>query len=249
MPGGGLASDDFCFLRGGRVQPRAMGTPPGKDWRTRAVAGLALLHIAAVVIGAFPVLVDERGMDWEQWQDPLVLGEFDAWRGRLGKVGVEVSRERLMRRAWHATKGYNQVIDAGRAPFRPYYTWCGTRQRWRMFPAPLIDPLRLEIDVREPEAGWRPVYVTGDPEHGWMGRWLDHDRMRAALNLYGWNQYPDAYDDWVNWLSEAGRAAFPEADMLRVRYRVLEGKSPAEMRAAPGLEGGTFRQERVARLR
>lgn len=217
--------------------------------KQQLVAALVLLHVVAIGIGAFPLLVDKRGMDWDKWQEPLVKNEFAAWSERLSITGIDITPEKLTRKAWHVSQAINDAVYAGRAPFEPYYEILGTRQRWRMFPAPEMDPFRFEIDILEPASDWKPLFVQHSKTANWRADWLEHDRFRAALNLYAWDVYPEGYDDLVSWIAEQVSAEFPDATQVRIRFRVLAGKPPEAMRIAPTLSGDTFRQQRIARLR
>lgn len=211
--------------------------------KQRLLAGFVLVHVIAIVAGSFPLLVDKRGMDWEKWNEPVVNREFEMWGERLG-----LDPERLKRGAWRASGGLNEIVYGARAPFKPYYHLCGTRQRWRMFPAPEMDPFRFEIELQNADGTWRPIFVQHDEEADWMAGQLEHDRFRAALNLYAWDVYPDGYEAFVDWVADQARWDFPDARSVRVHFRVLEGKTPKAMRSDPVLRGEWTRRTREVAL-
>lgn len=188
---------------------------------------LILLHAVAITAGSLPILIDERGLTPETWNDPLARKEFAQWADRIG-----VTEEQFSEGAWNAASGILKTQRALQSPFQLYYAEAGTRQRWRMFPGALEEPTRLRIDLEE--AGtWRTIYLMGvtDPQVSWLKPRFDRDRFRAALNLYAWNVYPDAYEEFIHWLAKQAARDFPDATRLRVSFEVLPALKPAEARA------------------
>lgn len=236
-----------------RERPRspAVGRSDGSE-RGRSRSGqrvphwqgiLIALHLVAITVGSLPVLVDERGLTEETFQDPLVQAEFKIWAERLN-----VDPEDFGDGVWNAASGLLHTQRALQAPFEPYYEIAGTRQRWRMFPGALENPSRLRIDVLE-EGDWRTVYRLGshDPGEQWLAKWFDRDRFRAALNLYAWDVYPEAYEEFVTWLAKVAADDFPTAERIRVGYEVVSALSPEEARAGIHREPKPWEEARQTR--
>ncbi len=209
--------------------------------RRRAFPILMAIHLIAITVGSLPILVDERGLKPEVFEDPLVQAEFATWARRFSYLGIEVSADEFGQGVWKAAETLLHTQRTLQQPFELYYEEAGTRQRWRMFPGAVEDPMRLRIDAYYGEAtGWRTAYLMGSgaPEHQWLAQWFTRDRFRAALNLYAWNVYPGAYDEFAEWV--ASQAGLPLAD----------GAPPARLRMgfevvpALGLEQSRQRQAR-----
>ncbi len=179
----------------------------------------------AITVGSLPILVDERVLTPDAWQDPIAQGEFAAWSKRLTDWGIETSPAEFEQGAWNAASGILQVQRSLTRPFQPYYEFAGTRQRWRMFPAAVEEPVRLRVDVRIAET-WRTVYLMGSPDQRWLARYFDRDRFRAALNLYAWGIHPKSYTEFVDWLRHEVRRDFPEATQLKVGFEIVPALPP-----------------------
>jgi len=177
-----------------------------------------LFHLLAITAGSLPVLVDERGLDREAWQDPLVQNEFRAWAERIREWGIEVGPADVEAAAWRFARVTLAANRRVTAIFEPYYRWLGTRQRWRMFPAAVERPVRFVIEIDPGTGIWEPVYRMGWGGEEWGARWFDRDRMRAALNLYAWGISAEGYDDLVTWLEAEVGTSFPGAERMRVGF-------------------------------
>jgi hypothetical protein len=187
-------------------------------------AVLVLVHIVAIVVGAFPVLVDERGMKKEAWAHPLVEAEFANVSQQLERLGVPRDPEEVKQMAWDTSLRWNRTLATLRSPFQFYYAEAGTRQRWRMFPAPVLQPVTFSIE-REQEGEWRPVFLQRDAETQWRAKLLQHDRFRASFNLYYWTAPLDpdmesAYQEVIHWIATEVRNDFGPG-RVRVLWREL----------------------------
>lgn len=214
-------------------------------------ACLIALHVLAIFIGSLPVMVDERGMKREAWADPLVQEEFANWAVLLQGWGADLSAEELEEHAWQWSGKVLRVQSALRGPFEPYYALCGTRQRWRMFPAPVPQAMSFQIEIEEAGA-WRTLYEFQGEGMNWHRDWFDQDRMRAALNLYAWNVYPEAWEQAVDWLAGLAAEDFPSASRIRVCFPVVPALTVGEARAGmrdPGADHPPPRQEAIRQLK
>jgi hypothetical protein len=217
--------------------PKAAVVPPKAGARAawpHARAGLLAVHVLAVVLAAVPA--PEGAMARTAWRDPTVQGEFDTWFGHLRSLGYGGTRLQFEDSLWGFAVAYTQTRDAILAPFEPYYDYAGTTQSWRMFVAPHRFPGRLHIEVRRNRV-WQTVYVERSPDATWLGRILDHDRMRSAIFRYSWPQYQKTYKDFCQWIATQAERDFPDADRVRIRYFKYRTRSPAEVRAGAEEEG------------
>jgi hypothetical protein len=197
-------------------------------------AVLIVVHLVAIAIKAFPA--PGGGMKRGAWKDPTVQAEFDAWRGRLSVVGVDVSAEEFEERLWQFATGYNNGVKSLTGPFDPYYRYCGTWQSWRMFVAPHRHPARLHIDV-ETAGEWQPIYVGRSEVHEWHREQFDHDRFRSAHFRYAWGPYASTFKQFGVWVAKEAAVDFPEARRVRLRYFKYRTPSPLEVREDIAAEG------------
>ena len=208
-----------------------MTAPPKPSPWAHLRALWLLLHILVVSFMALPA--PDGGMNRKAWADPTVQAEFDAWRQRLGGLGLELSAEELEDQLWTFATAYTDLRDAVLEPLDPYLHHLGTRQSWRMFVAPHRHPAKLVVAVRT-DGIWEEVYRSRDPERSWRGAQLDHTRTRSAIFRYAWRHYRSSYSQFADWLARHAAVDFPEAQRLRVywwRYQTLNPE-----RAAAGEE-------------
>ena len=201
-------------------------------------------HLVAITLMALPA--PEGGMNRASWQDPTVQGELAAWTGRLNRLGVDVTPAQVEEALWQAAVDYMRLRGRVLAPFQLYYAYCGTGQSWRMFVAPHRYPTRLHIDLEE-HGRWRPLYAERDPRHDWLGRWLDHHRMRSAVFRFGWQEFGGDYRQFVDWVARRAALDFPAASRVRVYFVKYRTPSPEEVRAGRRPEGEVVHEE-VRRL-
>ena len=197
-----------------------------RRWVVLALVGL---HLVAVFVAAFPS--PRGGLNRRDWNQPTVQAEFETWNERLRPLGWTGTTDELQDEIYTIARSYALWHQGLHEPFDPYYRCCGTAQSWRMFVAPHRYPSRFQIRVLRGRT-WYIVYQARHPEHDWMSRALDHDRMRAALFRYGWgNKYPKTYSNLGEWLARHAAVDFPEASRMQVRFGRTETPSPAETRA------------------
>jgi hypothetical protein len=204
-------------------------------WLAQGRAVLVGLHLLAVTLLAFPA-PGARVVDRSNWKAPDAQEDLAAWADRLGRVGVVITKEDLEERLWALAVAYRDVHQTLTSPFRPYYDYCGTYQSWRMFGSPNRRPTRLHVEVEE-LGRWRPVYVERDPEHDWLGGWLDHSRFRPVLFRLGLNDEDEVFVELAAWLARQAARDFPRAERVRVRYWQFRTPAPAEVRAGMQAEG------------
>ncbi|MCB9744657.1 MAG: hypothetical protein H6741_08565 [Alphaproteobacteria bacterium] len=193
-----------------------------------------LYHLIGITLMSIPA--PGGGMNRTLWKDPTVQGEFQVWTERFNAWGWDITSEDLEDELWDFAVAYMNARTQALAPFEPYYEYTGSTQTWRMFIAPHRFPARLEIDVEEAGA-WRTVYRARDPELDWLGRELDHDRMRAAIFRFPWPPYRGAYGSFVKWLGPQAARDFPEATRARVRFFKYRTPSPEETLRGEAPEG------------
>jgi hypothetical protein len=141
---------------------------------------------------------------------------------------VALPVEELEDRLWAIATGYEAARVKVLSPFEPYYVYCGTWQSWRMFVAPHRYPGRLEIEVDHGQ-GWEPLFVERSDAHVWRRRWMDHDRMRAAIFRYSWKHYSGSRRSFTDWVAARVAADDPSAQKVRVSFMRYRTPSPAEV--------------------
>ena len=203
---------------------------PSGAW-PHARALLISLHIVAVIVLALPSPGGD-GMSRKGWKNPTVQAEFEAWAERLSALGLRRTPAELEERLWRFSKSYVRWHTAAKRPFKPYATYAGVTQSWRMFVAPHRYPGRLHVDIRDaPDGPWRPVQIARSREHDWRGGQLNHDRARAMLFRYAWPQYRVHYRALARWLATHAARDFPSASHVRVRWYGFRTPTPEEVRA------------------
>jgi hypothetical protein len=228
-----------CLFRGdewqalgrrlGKFRPAAMETLPAgsNPWWRHGRAALVTLHLAAILVLAFPAPPDSA-VDRSQWNDPRFRAELTAWTERLNTLGLNVTGGQLEDALFTSACAYLETRNALARPFHFYYTYCGTYQSWQMFPAPDREPTRLSVEVEE-RGRWRTVLVERDPAYPWLDGWLSHHRMRPVVFCLGGN--PAEFQPFAAWLAEQAGRDFPLAERVRVRYVKCLTPSPEERRA------------------
>lgn len=204
-------------------------------------AALVALHVLAVVGLATPT--PGAGMRRSAWKDPTVQEEFEAWTGRLHRLGVQISQKELEDFLWDFAVGWESRRSAVLAPARPYARYLGVDQSWRMFVAPHRYPTRLSVEVFE-HGQWRLVYEERSPDATWLGWALDHDRTRSVIFRFGWSHYRRQYQQFARWVAARAAADFPEAERVRLRMFKYRTQSPQEVLEDAPIDGH-YQQDQV----
>lgn len=213
-------------------------------WWPTARAALITAHLVAIGVCAFPAPVG--GMNRSSWRDPTVHAELEAWRARLGDVGLQRTSKQFEDDLWRAMTEFMAVREAVVSPFDRYYALTGTWQSWRMFVAPQRYPARLSVDVYE-DGSWKPLFEERSDTATWHRELFDHDRLRAAIFRYSWPKFSREWRVFADWLGERAAQERPQAEKLRARFYRYRTLSPQE--AAAGVElDGKFEHEVVIDL-
>lgn len=226
-----------------------MSSPPQRPrlWpHLRAL--FVVLHVAAIVLVAIPA--PQGGMNRKAWKQPTVQAEFAAWGDRLRGMGLSLTNDELEDHLWSFAGSYMRIRNRVLAPTRPYTTYLGTSQSWRMFVAPHRHPSRLEVAVQRGD-DWEVVYLQTRPGPDWLEHILEHDRTRSVLFRYAWPAYRGRYKRFSQWLATRAAADFPDAEQVRVRWLRQRSPSPAQVRAhqAPPVTPHGERVYRASTLR
>ncbi|MEM0968276.1 MAG: hypothetical protein AAGJ31_02905 [Verrucomicrobiota bacterium] len=219
------------------------------SWKQHLLGIFVLYHMGSILVGSMPLLVDERGLQPEAWEDPLVQTEIHRWSEFLQGMGwKEANAERVQGILWEIAETNLRFHRRANQVFRGYAEWAGAKQRWRMFPAAVEEPVGFRLEMVEVGGQRRTLYAMLAPSERWRAHWFDRDRMRAALNLYAWGLEPDGYEEFVSWLAEEVIDAFPNAVEIRVGFAphpvVPFPHSRGEEDRRPGRK---WRNERVVR--
>ena len=190
-----------------------------KNWLPHLRGILVAVHILAVMAGAFPVIVDRRGLDREMWKTPIAQNEIEKVTARLVDLGIETTPADVGEKAWQAASRLVVFQENIQRPFGFYYREMGVRQRWRMFPAPVKERSGVVVEVKT-DGKWKTVYEMGDRNHQWLAGHFNRDRFRAALNLYRWEMHPESLGELADWLAVRASDDFPESTALRLRFSV-----------------------------
>jgi len=191
---------------------------------------LIALHVAAVVIGAFPAPVG--GLDKAAWSEPTVQAELDTWHGLLQGGGLQSDRAEfeadLYRLAGMWVRSRKHVVK----PFQPYYRYLGVEQSWRMFVAPHKHPSRLQVQVRSGESdAWETLFEQDNPDYSWRSHQLLHTRMRSCLFRYSWPGYRKNFKALSRWVGREVSQERPDASHVRLQWLRRRTAGPAKMRA------------------
>ncbi|HCH63941.1 MAG TPA: hypothetical protein DFR83_14140 [Deltaproteobacteria bacterium] len=202
---------------------------PVTTWaHVRAV--LVMLHVTAVVLGAFPAPVG--GLQRSSWAEPTVARELDSWHERLAVLGPVGDREVFEDRLYAVASSWVQGRGAILKPFVPYYRYVGTEQSWRMFVAPHKHPSRLQIHIRSDAASdWELLYEHGHPTHHWRADQLRHTRMRSALFRYSWPGYRKNFRALSRWVAREIVRERPETGEVRLQWLRQRTPSPEQVRS------------------
>jgi len=209
-----------------------MSEPPKPErttWTTlRAV--LVALHVAAVVIGAFPAPVG--GLSKASWSEPTVQAEFDTWHARLQGLGLSADRAEFEDGLFKLAGGWVRARNTVVKPFHPYYRYLGTEQSWRMFVAPHKHPSRLQIQVRDGESGeWDTIFEQDNPELDWRAHQLLQSRTRSCLFRYSWPGYRRNFRALGRWVARQVAEERDDVSHVRVQWLRRRTPGPAKMRA------------------
>lgn len=216
-----------------------------KRWPTlRAI--LVTYHVLAVGLLAVPAPYGV--MTRSLWQEPTVHDEFRAWAGHLGAVGVDVTPAELEESLWNASGRFLSARDVVIAPFKPYERYAGVAQSWRMFGAPNLYPVRLEISVME-GGRWGRVYTSRSDEATWMRRWFDDHALRRAVFKGALAKNKPRFEVFCDWLAERAARDFPEATHLLVRQYRYRIPTPAEAREGKTETEGRYESRELRSLR
>ena len=198
-------------------------------------------HILSVIALSLPTPYAVSSRD--KWQNPNMQADLEQWSRRLSFLGYESAKE-LEDDLWDLAQGYLALRKSFIWPFQDYSEYGGSRQGWRMFANPRIEPAVLHIDVTTPATGdtWQPVYRPHSDEYDFWAERFEHNRMRKLMGRLG-NQNMNAhYRYLVRFMAPRVARAFKDADKLRFRlfrYRTL---SPEAVRAGKEEEGAYERE-------
>lgn len=207
-------------------------------------AALVALHVVGVILMATPSA--SAGLKRSLWKDPTVQQELAAWHERFAAMGASWTRAEMEDRLWEFAVGWEETRSLLVKPWKPYGTYLGASQSWRMFVAPHRFPTRMSIDLEEGGV-WRELFEERSPEHQWRREIFDHDRMRSAIFRFGWPQYKKSWEGFARWVARLAADEFPSATRLRARMFKYKTLPPERARAGEDPEG-TWQQEQIVAL-
>ena len=192
-------------------------------------------HIVSVIALSLPTphAVSSR----DKWQNPNMQGDLEQWSKRLDFLGYESAKD-LEDDLWDLAQGYLAVRKTFIIPFQDYSKYGGSRQGWRMFANPRIEPAVLHIDIMTAGSEtWQPVYRPHSDRYNFWGERFRHNRMRKLMGRLGNEDMTGHYRFLVKFMAPRVARAFKDAEKLRFRlfrYRTL---SPEQVRAGEEEKG------------
>lgn len=190
-------------------------------------------HVVAVVALSMPTphAVSSR----DQWQNPNMQSDLKQWAKRLSFLGYDNPKE-LEDDLWNLAQGYLELRKSFIRPFQKYAKYSGSRQGWRMFANPRIEPAVLHIDV-EIDSAWQPVYRPHSDKYDFFGDTFRHNRMRKLMGRLGRPNMRGYYQYLVKFLAPRVARAHPSADKLRFQLYRYHSLSPEDVRAGTEPKG------------
>jgi len=231
--------------------PRAVSAEPPpnasrrRQWLGYAVVALVTFHVAAVTLMALPAPSRVTAADLET---PLFRDEVSRYAATVRGWGFDVTDRELADWMLRTTASVHRVRSTVLAPFQPYYTYCGTRQGWRMFVGPNMYPTRLYLEIQQADGRWRPVYIERHAEHDWLSQRIDREAWRTVIYTVVYQGDWEEYRQIVAWLARRAAADFPQARRFRVRLYRFKTPTPAEVLAGAA-EKGEFDWEYVVEFK
>lgn len=177
-------------------------------------------HILAVVALSLPTPYAISSRD--NWKNPNMQEDLQLWSERLGFLGYDDKNE-LEDDLWSLAQGYLRVRKAIIEPFRDYSQYSGSRQGWRMFANPRMEPAVLHIDVFV-DGAWQPIYRPHSDKYDFWGETFRHNRVRKLMGRLGRRNLVGYYRYVVRFLGGHVFRAYPRAEKARFqlyRYRTL----------------------------
>ena len=115
--------------------------------RNQLRAVLVTLHLLAVLLMSIPA---PAGMNEATLKDENLQANFRDWAATAQGLGVQLTAADIedLSRTWGSR--VLGVRTTALAPFRPYYKYLGTKQRWQMFGYLNRRPGRIEVATCDP---------------------------------------------------------------------------------------------------
>jgi hypothetical protein len=200
---------------------------PSRRAQLRAAALALVVLVHGIQVAPLPHQVHASEL-----KDPVAREEVGRWSERLTALGYTIGPDELGERVVEVTERISAVHRGLTRPFRPWFLWTGTNQGWALFANPDTHPSRLRIDGIGPD-GRVVLFLSGDPEHDELLRYMKHRRLRPVFDAAGVRRRPNgAYRRLFEWLWTRVSADHPELTGMEVvlleTHPVLPGSGKKE---------------------
>lgn len=190
-------------------------------------------HVMAVIALSLPTPYAVSSRD--KWQNPNMQSDLQQWSERLGFLGYDSPKE-LEDDLWDLAQGYLEVRKQFIRPFQKYSKYSASRQGWRMFANPRMEPAELHIDIQIGGV-WQPVYRPHSDEYDFFAETFRHNRIRKLMGRLGKPNMKGYYRYMVQFLAPQVARAYPAADKLLFRLYRYRTLPPEDVRAGKEPQG------------
>ena len=214
---------------------------------------LVSLHCFAVFAMSCPA---PAGMNEKTLQDEHLQPNFRDWAATAQEVGIDLTAEDIQDLSWTWGRRVLAVRKTMLAPFKPYYTYLGTRQSWQMFGYLNRSPGRIEVATCDElqkklcteNSAWEWRFIMLSDEADWLRDTIEQERMRAIVSSFAWKKSKSRYNTLGNWLAKQAARDFPEARYLRTRMGTLLIPEPDRLSELGEVPVGEWYWERTIRI-
>lgn len=211
------------------------------SWWPHLRTALIMFHLASVLVYCLPP--PSKVADPAYWKTAQTQAELEVWAKRIDSIGIDTDKASFEAWLWGMTQRYVSLRTAMERPFRPYVHYLHTNQGWSLFSQPQTNPVRVVVDIQDPETGFRRIYESRSNEYTWRRTEFDHNRIRKFVGRIGRRSTKQLYWQLGDWIARMAARDFPRAGFARVRlfryHTAPPGGEPSQ---------GEYTDERVIEL-
>jgi hypothetical protein len=212
--------------------------------RDQLRAVLVGLHLLAVLLMSIPA---PAGMSRQTLQEENIQANFRDWSDLAKGLGINLEAAKIEELSFTWGTRVLGVRNKALAPFRPYYKYAGTNQRWQMFGYLNRTPGRIEVATCDKinkrlcaKQDWDWRFIMGSDEADWLRPRMEQERIRAIVSSFAWKKRKGHYNALGRWLAAQAAEDFPDAKTLRVRMGTLQIPPPARLRELDEVPVGDY---------
>jgi hypothetical protein len=176
-------------------------------------------------------------MNQKTLQEENIQANFRDWSATAQGLGIDLDPKDIEELSFTWGNRVLGVREQTLAPFRPYYKYAGTVQRWQMFGYLNRSPGRIEVATcTKPNkrlcarTDWQWRFIMGSDDADWMRSRMEQERIRAIVSSFAWKKRKGHFNAVGRWLATQAARDFPDAKILRVRMGTLQIPAPAELK-------------------